>query len=87
LPTNSGLTITTSAGQGAVKVIATYGLNSYMMNPTGDGNWKMVLPSYAPVAGPVTLTAYDINGKTVTARLASIAPTLEASFSTPSADY
>ncbi len=84
LPTNSGLTITTSAGQGAVKVIATYGLNSYMMNPTGDGNWKMVLPSYAPVAGPVTLTAYDINGKTVTARLASIAPTLEASFSAPS---
>lgn len=83
IPSGGGLNISTTAGPNAVKVIATYGLASYMLNPTSDGQWKLSIPVTSSVSGPISLTAYDINGKMVSARLATMSPNLESNYSTP----
>jgi hypothetical protein len=84
-PTDGGIKIVTAPGQDAVKVIAVSGLRSYMLDPKPDNKWEIIIPQTGDaLTGPVTLMAFDISGKSVEIRLASLSGDLNASYGTGS---
>lgn len=81
MPAEGGIKITVAPGQQTVKVIAVSGLKSFMLDPKEYGVWEAVIPQNTEdSSGPVTLMAFDIEGKLIETRIAEIASDLVSSY-------